>query len=69
LAEEGTYFNNGRTGVAVNSVGSEVGSFNSRVNRKVIGNGNGNASTARAKFVHNVVRTQVQPAPFPIPEI
>jgi hypothetical protein len=36
--------------------GSEVDSFNNRVSNKVIGNGNGNSSTARAKFVHGVVR-------------
>jgi hypothetical protein len=41
--------------------GSEVDSFNSRVSSKVIGNGN--ASTARAKFVHNAVRTHFTVTP------
>jgi hypothetical protein len=55
--------------------GGEVDSFNSRVSSKVIGNGNGNASSARAKFVHNGVRTSHSTAipgstaPFPNPEI
>jgi hypothetical protein len=44
--------------------GSEVDSFNGRASSKVIGNGN--ASAARAKFVHIF---QVLAAPFPNPEI
>ena len=54
---------------------SEVDSFNSRVSSKVISNGNGNASTARAKFVDDRVRithftaTPGSAAPFPNPEI
>jgi hypothetical protein len=54
---------------------SEVNSFNSRGSNKVIDNGNDNASTAWAKFVHNGVRithltaTPGSAAPFPNPEI
>src|SRR5207248_11773751 len=74
LVEEGTYSTTEGLGGS-ELCGNEVDSFNSRVSGKVISNGNGNASTARAKFVHNGVRithftdTSGSTVPFPNPEI